>query len=69
LTEWRLDPVYIAENWTDELLGLMIEKLNTRHKAINEAMSNGTNTGRTTDTVVTDKQLFEQLGNKIKVVQ
>jgi hypothetical protein len=69
LTEWRLDPVYIAENWTDELLGLMIEKLNTRHKAISEAMSGRTGIGRTTDTVVTDKQLFEQLGNKIKVVR
>ena len=51
------------------MLGLMVEKLNARHKAINEAMSGKTGMGRTTDTVVTDKQLFEQLGNKIKVVR
>lgn len=61
--------MYIAENWTDELLGLMVEKLNVRHKAISEAMSGRTGTGRTTETMVTDEQLFKELGNKLKVVR
>ena len=32
LVEWRLDPVYIVNNWTDELLDLMTEKLVKRKK-------------------------------------
>ena len=51
------------------MLGLMVEKLNARHKAISEAISGRTGMGRTTETMVTDEQLFEQLGNKIKVVR
>ena len=46
------------------MLGLMVEKLNSRHKAISETMS-----GKAAETMVTDEQLFEQLGNKIKVVR
>lgn len=27
MTEWHLSPDYIVNNWTDELLDLMVEKL------------------------------------------
>ncbi len=30
LSEWHLSPDYIVNNWTDELLNLMVEKLSER---------------------------------------
>jgi len=30
LSEWHIDPVYINNNWTDELLEMMILKLSER---------------------------------------
>lgn len=27
MTEWHIDPVYITENWTEEMLGVMVDKL------------------------------------------
>ena len=35
---WGVDPVYIRENWTDELLLLMVEKAVKREKDQAEAM-------------------------------
>ena len=32
MTEWHVTPDYIVNNWTDELLDLMIEKLAERKK-------------------------------------
>ena len=29
--EWHLDPVYILDNWTEELLYLMVSKMADRH--------------------------------------
>ena len=29
---WGVDPVYIRENWTDELLMLMVEKATQRER-------------------------------------
>lgn len=37
--EWRLDPVYIVNNWTDELLNLMVEKLSERKERELDAMN------------------------------
>ena len=31
---WGVDPIYIRDNWTDELLGLMVEKAVGREKAL-----------------------------------
>ena len=39
LVEWRLDPVYIVNNWTDELLNLMVEKLTERKERELNAMN------------------------------
>jgi len=66
LSEWHLDPVYISEHWTDEMFGVMVEKLVERKQRINEAMSGKGHSG---DRVVSDKALFQQLGNKLKVVK
>ena len=32
MTEWHVTPDYIVNNWTDELLDLMIDKLVERKK-------------------------------------
>ena len=45
--EWRLDPVYIVNNWTDELLNLMVEKLTERKERELNAM-NGNHSGAVT---------------------
>jgi len=57
--EWHLTPEYVLNNWTDELLDLMIQKMVERKeremKQFNEK-----------DKTVSDEQLFGMLGNKIK---
>ena len=30
--EWHLDPVYILDNWTEDLLFLMVSKMAQRHE-------------------------------------
>jgi hypothetical protein len=64
LIEWRLTPEYINENWTDEEFTLMVEKLNGRKQREIDAMQSR---GSETDTMVSDAELFKELGNKIKV--
>ncbi len=67
MSEWYVTPDYIVNNWTDELLNLMIEKLIERRK---RELGNGRqNALKTTDSVVSDEALFAQLGKKIKVVK
>ncbi len=71
LAEWHLPPDHIVNNWTDELLNLMITKLVERKNRESEAISSrgsGVVSGDT-DRVVSDKELFAQLGNKLKVVK
>ena len=65
--EWRLTPEYINENWTDEEFVLMIEKLNERKKREIEAFQ-PRGIGNETDTLVSDVELFKELGNKIEKV-
>lgn len=48
------------------MFGVMVEKLVERKQRINEAMSGKGHSG---DRVVSDKALFQQLGNKLKVVK
>lgn len=62
MAEWHITPDYIVNNWTDELLTLMIEKLSERKKRETGAMKPG-------DNKVSDSDLFGMLGNKIKVVR
>ena len=64
MAEWHVTPDYIENNWTNELLNLMIEKLEKRKdkekKAIHE---------HTDSQTVSDKDFFRQLGNKVRVIK
>ncbi len=66
MSEWHVTPDYIVNNWTDELLNLMVEKLVERKKQALGATSPSGFKG--TDNVVSDKTLFAQLGKKIEVI-
>ena len=66
MSEWHVTPDYIVNNWTDELLNLMVEKMVERKKQALEARGSPL---KPTDSVVSDKTLFAQLGKKIKVVK
>ena len=55
MSEWHVTPDYIQEHWTDELLNLMIEKLNERHGE------------KPSSPKVSDKTLFAQAKNLIEV--
>lgn len=66
MAEWHLSPDYIVNNWTDELLNLMVEKLTERKQREVQAMRPlGSSGGHR----VSDKELFAQAGNLIKVVK
>ena len=62
MAEWHLPPDYIINNWTDELLDLMTEKLAERKKREVQPVTNGG------DPKVSDTTLFSRAGNLIKVV-
>ena len=59
MVEWHTTPDYIVNNWTDELLNLMIEKLVERKQKETQPRQSGK---------VSDKLLFAQAKNLIKVV-
>lgn len=65
MVEWHLSPDYIINNWTDELLDLMITCMHTRKQK--ELASLPPVPGDIQK--VSDAQLFDQLGNNIKVVK
>lgn len=56
-----MTPEYIINNWTDEKLNLMVEKLVERKK--------GKGHSSQTEGKVSDTELFIQAGNLIKVVK
>ena len=62
LAEWHLPPDYIVANWTDEMLELMIGKLVQRKKREADVIS-----GKSSGRVVSDDQLFSEIGVKPKV--
>ncbi len=59
MAEWHVTPDYIVNNWTNELLTLMCEKLTERKQRIIEARS-----GK-----VSEGELFAKAGSLIKVVK
>ena len=61
MIEWHLDPVYIVNNWTNELLSLMIEKMIERKKRESDAIKKPEQ--------VSDEMFFAQASNLIKVVK
>lgn len=62
MVEWHITPDYISNNWTDELFTLMCEKLAERKKREFEAMQEGKSGTKT----VEDKELFAQMGVRVK---
>ena len=72
MAEWHLDPVYIAGNWTDEMLHIMVEKLADRKQRTSDALA-GKSSSRagpvSNDVTVSDTALFAQLGSKLKVTK
>jgi len=68
MTEWHLPPDYIVNNWTDELLDLMIEKLVERKQREIQTVS-PSSSGDSRGHTVPDKVLFAKATNLIKVVR
>lgn len=66
MSEWHLPPDLIVNNWTEELLDLMIEKLTERKKREREAMQGGSE-DNTVREKVSDKELFRVMGQNVKV--
>jgi len=61
LAEWHITPDYIVNNWTDELLNLMIEKLTERKGKESKAMkSTSSDSGK-----VSDDELLAKMGIKV----
>ena len=61
MAEWHVTPDYIVNNWTEELLDLMVQKLAERKQKESEAMKSGT------DKKVSDKALFNRMGKNVEV--
>ena len=59
MAEWGVTPDYIENNWTDELLQLMLDKLIERR----------TRSNTKTSVKVSDKVLFSKASNMIKYVE
>lgn len=59
LAEWHLPPDYIINNWTDEMLNLMIGKLTERKEREMAAM------GIKSENTMPDEQFFRQAGIKV----
>lgn len=69
MTEWHLPPGYIIENWTDELLSLMCEKLADRkQREIEAVQKHSAGLGRRSK-AVSIKELLARGSNMIKVVK
>ena len=66
MTEWHITPDYIINNWTDELLELMVEKLVERKKRESNAIKeNQTPKGN----MVSPETLAARSRGMIKVVK
>jgi hypothetical protein len=65
LSEWGLTPEWIFDNWTDEELTLMLDKLVARKLELAKAYQ-----GKSTEPEkISDTEMFSRLGNKIKKVK
>jgi len=67
MAEWHLPPDYIVNNWTDELLDLMVGKLIERKQRETEAMESQSQTPK--DHLVPIETLSAMSGGLIKVVK
>ena len=66
MVEWHVTPDYIVNNWTDELLDLMVSKLVERKQRETQAMQPSSSRE---GYKVPDKALFAKGKNLIKVVK
>ena len=66
LAEWHLTPEWVLDNWTNEELTLMVEKLAQRKQRELEAIK-GKSKGEVNR--VSDQELFAQTGGIIKVMK
>ena len=60
MAEWHITPDYIVNNWTDELLNLMVEKLTARKQGLGDADS---------AQVKTDGSGLDNMGSMVKVIR
>ena len=60
MSEWHVTPDYITNNWTNELLDLMIGKRNERIGQLNQPRKSGN---------VSEDVLFSKASKLIKVVK
>ena len=63
MTEWHVTPDYIVNNWTDELLDLMIKKLTERKEKETDSMNRASG-----KQVTSDGSGLRQMGSMVKVV-
>lgn len=68
MAEWHVPPDYIVNNWTDELLDLMIEKLTERKQRERQAIRSAAPSGDPGGHKVPASELFAAGSNLIKVV-
>lgn len=69
MVEWHVSPDYIVNNWTDELLDLMVEKLVERKQREVQAARPASLQGDSGGHKVPDSILFAHAGNLIRVVK
>lgn len=67
MAEWHLAPEYIIDNWTDEKLDLMIEKLTERKTR--ESQPSVASSGDSGGHRIPASLLFAQASNLVKVVK
>ena len=67
MAEWHITPDYIVNNWTDELLDLMTEKLVERKQRENQAVPQASSLGDAGGHKVPESVLFAKAKNLIKV--
>jgi len=67
MSEWHLPPDYIINNWTDELLNLMMWKMVERKEREAQTMKGSSGAGH--EPQVSDEVFFARAKNLIKVVR
>ena len=63
MAEWHITPDYIVNNWTDELLDLMVEKMVERKQRETQPPPPKSSSG------TSDSDFFRRAGKLIKVVK
>ena len=72
MVEWHVAPDYIVNNWTDEQLDLMIEKLVKRKKgeaSYLQSKESGVTRHEPGTREVSDRELFRLMGKNVRVVK